>query len=104
MPADPTPDHHAKRRERRRRVKRLRGRPLGDLNILPSFLTDTLAASLDVVQATAAELAPLLDGAGREVTTDAPPVMKPPNDPADRPLEADQGQTRPTRSSAERST
>lgn len=67
MPADSTPDHHARRRERRRRVKQLRQRPLGDLNVLPTFVTDALGPSSDVVTATAAELGPLLDGAGYKV-------------------------------------
>ncbi len=77
MSSEQTPDHHAKRQERRRRVKRLRGRPLGDLNVLPSFLTEALAASGDVVQARAAELLPLLDVA-QATTLDE-------NDPADEP-------------------
>jgi len=64
MPADSNPDHHARRRERRRRVAHLRGRPLGDLNVLPSFLTSALGTSPEVVSATAAELGPLLDAAG----------------------------------------
>lgn len=64
MPADSNPDHHARRRERRRRVAHLRRRPLGDLNVLPDFLTSTLGISPDIVSAAAAELGPLLDGAG----------------------------------------
>jgi hypothetical protein len=65
--ADSHPDHHARRRERRRRVKQLRQRPLGDLNVPPTFLTDALGPSSDVVTATAADLGPLLDGAGYKV-------------------------------------
>ncbi len=67
MPADSDPEHHARRRQRRRRVKQLRQRPLGDLGMLPSFLTDAIGSSSDVVTATAAELGPLLDGAGYKI-------------------------------------
>jgi hypothetical protein len=45
-------------------VKQLRQRPLGDLNVLPIFVADALGPGSDVVTATAAELGPLLDGAG----------------------------------------
>lgn len=65
--ADSHPDHHARRRERRRRVKQLKQRPLGDLNVPPTFLTDALGPSSDVVTAAAADLGPLLDGAGYKV-------------------------------------
>jgi len=48
-------------------VKQFRQRPLGDLNVPPTFLTDALGPSSDVVTATAAELGPSLDGAGYKV-------------------------------------
>lgn len=72
MPAEPSPDHHARRRERRRRVKQLRRRPLADLNLLPCFLTEAPGPSSDAVTATAAELGPLLDGAGYKVPGQPP--------------------------------
>ena len=72
MSAEFTPDHHARRRERRRRVKQLRQRPLGDLPVLPTFLEDTLGPRSTVVTATAAELGPLLDEAGFRVQAQSP--------------------------------
>ncbi|MHB1007629.1 MAG: hypothetical protein ACYC1E_00015 [Propionibacteriaceae bacterium] len=61
---------------------------MGDLNVLPSFLTDALAASPDVVQARAAELLPLLDVAGDKLLDENdPPEELPPDDAEEPPSE-----------------
>ncbi len=85
MPADSHHDHHARRRERRRRVKQLRQKPLGDLNVHPTFLSETLGPSTDAATATAAELGPLLDGAGYKVKDQTGPDAPGGDDEADVP-------------------
>lgn len=72
MPPEHSPGPHSRRRERKRLVKRLRGRPLGDLDASPDFLTTALGASPDLLGAAAAELASMLNGAGFRVRDQDP--------------------------------